>query len=222
MFLVVNNVLTSKELENLVIELEKANFVDGKVTAGWSSKLVKNNNQLDFEDVHAEELEEIVIQALKRNLIFQAAVQPKIIHTIVFSRYEKNMYYGSHVDNIFMGGENFFRADVSFTIFLSDPTTYSGGELITEGTCEDRTYKLPAGSAIIYPSSTLHRVAPVTEGTRLVAVGWIQSLVRDPQQREILFDLDAVRRSIFAKDQKSVEYDILWKTHTNLLRQWAE
>jgi PKHD-type hydroxylase len=222
MFLIVNNVLTSEELENLVIKLEKANFVDGKVTAGWSSKLVKNNNQLDFEDVHAEELEEIVIQALKRNLIFQAAVLPKIIHTIVFSRYEKNMYYGSHVDNVFMGGENFFRADVSFTIFLSDPTTYSGGELITEGTCEDRTYKLPAGSAVIYPSLTLHRVAPVTEGTRLVAVGWIQSLVRDPQQRAILFDLDAVRRSIFAKDQKSVEYDILWKTHTNLLRQWAE
>jgi PKHD-type hydroxylase len=99
---------------------------------------------------------------------------------------------------------------------------YEGGELVIESSDGDRTYKLEAGSAIVYPSSTLHQVEPVTEGVRLAAVGWIQSLVRDPNEREILFDLDTTRRSIFAKEGKTIEFDLISKSYANLLRKWAE
>jgi len=141
---------------------------------------------------------------------------------MLFSRYENGMSYGRHVDNALMGNQEFLRSDVSFTLFLSSPSTYKGGELVIESSDGDRTYKLEGGSAIIYPSSTLHQVEPVTEGVRLAAVGWIQSLVRDPNEREILFDLDTTRRSIFAKEGKTIEFDLISKSYANLLRKWAE
>jgi PKHD-type hydroxylase len=219
MILAIDNVLTPEELQFFVESLSQANFVDGKKTAGWHAKLVKNNTQLEKTSERAVELTDIVKGALERNILLKTAVQPKIIHSILFSRYEKGMSYGSHTDNAFMGK---WRSDVSFTLFLSSPTTYSGGELVVATMCSDRSYKLEAGSAIVYPSSMLHRVEPVTEGVRLVAVGWIQSLVRDPSEREILFELDTVRRSIFAKEGKTLEFDLLSKTHSNLLRKWAD
>jgi PKHD-type hydroxylase len=222
MILAIDNVLNSEEIQFVVKSLSQAEFVDGKTTAGWHAKLVKNNTQLDKKGKLAIELEELVKNALECNILLKAAVQPKIIHSILFSRYEMGMSYGSHTDNAFMGKQNFWRSDVSFTLFLSSPKTYAGGELVMETMGGDRTCKLEAGSAIVYPSSMFHRVEPVTEGVRLVAVGWIQSLVRDPSQREILFDLDTVRRSIFAKEGKTLEFDLLSKTHSNLLRQWGE
>ncbi len=218
----IDNVLTSEELKFLVDSLEQADFVDGKTTAGWHAKFVKNNMQLKSETTYTSALRELVKTALKRNALFQSALQPKIIHSMLFSRYEKGMSYGRHVDNALMGNQEFLRSDVSFTLFLSSPSTYKGGELVIESSDGDRTYKLEAGSAIIYPSSTLHQVEPVTEGVRLAAVGWIQSLVRDPNEREILFDLDTTRRSIFAKEGKTIEFDLISKSYANLLRKWAE
>ena len=132
------------------------------------------------------------------------------------------MSYGSHTDNALMGDQEFWRADVSFTLFLSDPSTYTGGELVIENSDEERCYKLKAGSMIVYPSSTLHRVETVTDGVRLAAVGWVQSLIRDPANREILFDLDTTRRSLFTQSSKTIEFDLISKTYTNLLRKWAE
>ena len=218
----IDNVLTSEELKFLVDSLEQADFVDGKTTAGWHAKFVKNNMQLKSETTYTSALRELVKTALKRNALFQSALQPKIIHSMLFSRYEKGMSYGRHVDNALMGNQEFLRSDVSFTLFLSSPSTYKGGELVIESSDGDRTYKLEAGSAIIYPSSTLHQVEPVTEGVRLAAVGWIQSLVRDPNEREILFDLDTTRRSIFAKEGKTIEFDLISKSYANLLRKWGE
>lgn len=218
----IDNVLTSEELKFLVYTLEQADFVDGKTTAGWHAKFVKNNMQLKSEATYASDLRELVKSALKRNALFQSALQPKIIHSMLFSRYEKGMSYGRHVDNALMGNQEFLRSDVSFTLFLSSPSTYKGGELVIESSDGDRTYKLEAGSAIVYPSSTLHQVEPVTEGVRLAAVGWVQSLVRDPNEREILFDLDTTRRSIFAKEGKTIEFDLISKSYANLLRKWAE
>jgi PKHD-type hydroxylase len=218
----IDNVLTPEELKFLVDNLEQADFVDGKTTAGWHAKFVKNNMQLKSEATYASDLRELVKIALKRNALFQCALQPKIIHSMLFSRYENGMSYGRHVDNALMGNQEFLRSDVSFTLFLSSPSTYKGGELVIESSDGDRTYKLEAGSAIVYPSSTLHQVEPVTEGVRLAAVGWVQSLVRDPNEREILFDLDTTRRSIFAKEGKTIEFDLISKSYANLLRKWAE
>lgn len=218
----IDHLLTSEELKFLVESLEQADFVDGKTTAGWHAKFVKNNMQLKSEATYGSDLRELVKTALKRNALFQSALQPKIIHSMLFSRYDKGMSYGRHVDNALMGNQEFLRSDVSFTLFLSSPSMYEGGELVIESSDGDRTYKLEAGSAIVYPSSTLHQVEPVTEGVRLAAVGWIQSLVRDPNEREILFDLDTTRRSIFAKEGKTIEFDLISKSYANLLRKWAE
>jgi PKHD-type hydroxylase len=218
----IDNVLTPEELQLIVDSLDRADFVDGKTTAGWHAKFVKNNIQLSSESTYAKDLRELVKVALKRNALFQGALQPKIVHSILFSRYETGMSYGRHVDNALMGDREFWRSDVSFTLFLSSPSSYEGGELVIECSDGDRTYKLEAGSAIIYPSSTLHWVEPVVEGVRLAAVGWVQSLVRDASDREILFDLDTARRSIFAKEGKTIEFDLISKSYANLLRKWAE
>jgi PKHD-type hydroxylase len=218
----IENILTPEELKYLVDTLAQATFVEGKLTAGWGAKLVKNNLQLEKHAKEAAEFREIVETALQRNTILQMAVQPKYIHSVLFSRYEVGMSYGTHVDNAFMAKEQFLRSDVSFTLFLNPLSSYAGGDLVVETLDGERSYKLDAGSILVYPSSTLHRVEPVTEGVRLVVVGWIQSLVRDQSQREILFDLDTVRRSIFSKEGKTAEFDLLSKTYANLLRKWGE
>ncbi|MEW6496909.1 MAG: Fe2+-dependent dioxygenase [Cyanobacteriota bacterium] len=218
----IDNVLTSEELQLIVETLDQADFVEGKTTAGWHAKSVKDNMQLKGEATYAKQLRERVKSALKRNALFQSAIQPKSIHTILFSRYEKGMSYGTHVDNALMGDREFWRSDVSFTLFLSSPSTYDGGKLVIEGSDGDRTYKLEAGSMIVYPSSTLHRVEEVTAGVRLATVGWVQSFIRDPNERELLFDLDTARRSIFAREGKTIEFDLISKSYANLLRKWAE
>ena len=211
------DVLSADELSQIREALAKAEFVDGKVTAGWYAKQVKHNQQLKRDA--GREMEATVKEALSRHPLFQVAVRPKQLHSLRFSRYGVGMSYGTHADNAMMGG---CRSDVSFTLFLNDPADYEGGELVVEGADDEQRYKLEAGSAIIYPSSTLHRVNEVTQGQRLVVVGWVQSLIRDPAQRELLFDIDTVRRSIFAQHGKTAEFDLLSKSVSNLLRRWAE
>ncbi len=221
MIVCIPNVLTADEIAHLQNCLAVAEFMDGKLTAGWHAKLVKHNQQLP-KNSDTEALKQILQTALKRNALFQAIAFPKVIHSILFSRYQAGMSYGRHVDNALMGGGHFWRSDVSFTVFLNNPDDYAGGELVIEGADSEQAFKLEAGSAIAYPSTTLHRVDPVTSGERLVAVGWVQSLIRAADQREILFDLDVVKRSLFAKDGKSDEFDLLSKSVANLLRKWAE
>lgn len=211
------DVLSTDELNQIRAELAVAEFVDGKTTAGWYAKQVKHNQQL--KSGAGQTLEATVKDALSRHPLFQAAVRPKQLHSLRFSRYGTGMSYGTHADNAMMGG---YRSDVSFTLFINAPTDYEGGELVVEGADDEQSYKLPEGHAIIYPSSTLHRVNQVIQGQRLVVVGWVQSLVRDPAQRELLFDIDTVRRSIFAHHGKTAEFDLLSKSVSNLLRRWAE
>ena len=214
--------VTPEELETTLTLLQQAEFIDGKTTAGRYVKSVKNNQQIKTDTEITSELRNIVLEALKRNELFQVAARPKIIRPIIFSRYDVGMYYGSHFDNAIMGDESISRSDVSLTLFLTDPNTYQGGELVIETSLGEQSFKLDAGSAIVYPSSTLHRVETVTEGTRWAAVTWIQSLIRDPSQREILFDLDTARRSIFQQYGKTIEFDLIAKSHANLLRKWAD
>lgn len=221
MLLCIVNVLTPDELELITSKLVTAEFVDGKTTAGWHARLVKHNTQLDSNSTIGAEVKSIVLAALQRNALLQMAARPKLIRPPLFSRYEAGMAYGSHVDNALMG-DPLMRSDVSATLFLNSTDAYQGGELVIETSQGEESIKLDAGSMVIYPSSTLHRVEPVTQGVRLVAVTWIQSLVRDAHNREILFDLDTARQIIFEKYGKTAEFDLLCKSHANLLRKWAD
>ncbi|XZN99335.1 MAG: Fe2+-dependent dioxygenase [Microcoleus sp.] len=216
------NILTSEELGLIIDRLKNAEFVDGKLTAGWYAQQVKNNAQLKNDAAPTQELRNLVNQALKRNSLFQIAARPKAIRPIMFSRYQGGMYYGTHIDNAIMGDEELMRSDLSLTLFLSDPATYTGGELVIESAQGEQAFKLDAGSMVVYPTTTLHRVEPVTEGERLAAVTWVQSLVRDAHKREILFDLDTVRDTLFQKSGKTAEFDLLSKSIANLLRKWAD
>lgn len=221
MILCIGDILTPTELEAVVAKLETAEFVDGKATAGWHARLVKRNTQLPQGSPALAVVREIVSAALQRHVLFQMAVRPHIIRPMLISRYDIGMSYGTHVDNALMHDPS-MRSDVSMTLFLSDPATYEGGELIIESTQGEAAFKLPAGSAIVYPSSTLHRVEAVTQGVRLAAVTWIQSLVRDPNRREILFDLDTARQTLFEASGKTPAFDLISKSHANLLREWIE
>lgn len=212
-------VLSPEQLQEIRAVLDQAEFVDGKLTAGWHAQLVKHNQQLAAQAPQADSLKQQIYQAIAKHPLVQSALRPKQIHSLLFSRYDVGMSYGRHTDNALMGG---LRSDVSFTLFLNDPDEYTGGELVIEQADTEQRYKLPAGTAIAYPSTTLHRVETVTTGTRLVVVGWIQSYIRDAQKREILFDLDVTRRSLFAKFGKTDEFDLLSKSIANLVRLWAE
>ena len=153
--------------------------------------------------------------------MFAAAVLPRRFAPPLFARYVPGMEFGTHMDNPLMGPDH-LRSDVSVTIFLSEPEDYDGGELVMETTGGEAAYKLPAGSAVTYPTTMLHRVEPVTRGTREVAVTWAQSLVRRADQREILFDLERVGRTIFERDGKSEEFDLINKSTANLRRMWVD
>jgi PKHD-type hydroxylase len=217
----IDNIISPDELTEIKQVLAQAEFVDGKLTAGWHAKLVKNNQQLKA-GISEKELKTKIRHALNQNALFQSAIRPKSIHSLLFSRYSEGMSYDTHVDNALMNNNGLCRSDVSFTLFLNSPQKYTGGELIIEGVQEEQSYKLDAGSAILYPSTTLHRVNPVTQGTRLVTVGWVQSIIRDGSDRELLFDLETARRAIFAKSGKTPEFDLVSKSIANLLRKWAE
>lgn len=222
MILHLDNILTPDNLITINELLETVEFIDGKTTAGWYARLVKNNQQLSNLSPCAQTLQNLIYDALEENVVFQMATLPRNVHSILFSRYEQGMSYGSHIDNALMGKTTLWRSDISFTLFLNSPSEYEGGELVLEEISGERSFKLEAGSLILYPSYTLHRVETITWGVRKVVVGWVQSLVRNPVNREILFDLDTVRRCIFNKEGKTTEFDLLSKCHANLLRQFAE
>lgn len=221
MIVCIPNLLTNEELVHINQALSIAEFVDGRLTAGWHAKLVKQNQQLP-KTPDTSELKGIIRKALQRNQLFQAVARPRAIHSLLLSRYQEGMAYGRHVDNALMKDGGLLRSDLSFTVFLNSPDDYEGGELVIEGADSETPYKLAAGSAIAYPSTSLHRVDPVQSGERLVAVGWVQSLIRNAEQREVLFDLVTTQRSLFAKEGKNDEFDLISKSIANLLRMWAE
>ena len=221
MILCIGEVLAADRLAAFRERLTGLSFVDGAATAGWHARLVKRNRQAP-SGAETKELQAELAETLARHELFQMACRPRRMRPILFSRYEPGMEYGTHVDDALMGGADPVRSDLSFTLFLSPPESYDGGELVVESTAGEQAFKLPAGSLVLYPSSTLHRVAPVTRGERLAAVSWVQSQVRDPGGREILFDLDTARRTLFQREGKTREFDLLSKSLANLLRLWAE
>ena len=219
MQIVIANVLSADEIKLVREQLSAAAFVDGRATAGWAAKLVKENLQARGDDRSLETARKLIADRILGNELFRLAARPKALTPLLLSRYEPGMRYGSHVDDALMHG---MRTDVSFTLFLSDPADYAGGELVIESAAGEDSFKLDAGSLVAYPSAALHHVAEVTRGARLAAVGWARSYVRDSAKRELLFDLDTARRKLFEREGKTPEFDLLSKSITNLLRMWAE
>lgn len=189
----------------------------GVETAGWHAREVKNNHQLDRGCPLHQQLAAAVQEQLEAHPLVQAAAFPRRIHGVLFSRSGVGEGYGRHVDNAWMAGG---RTDLSFTVWLSEPDTYQGGELVLESPSGEEAFRLPAGHALVYPSTLLHRVEPVSRGERLVAVGWIESRIRQTEQRELLFELDTARRALFARSGKDDVFDLISRSYSNLLRTW--
>lgn len=220
--LVVENVLSPQEVVDISQCLKAVEFQDGKTTAGWHSRLVKNNEQASVANQNMSDVQDKILGAIQRNQIVRMACIPYRFTPITISRYRKGMEYGLHVDDPIHFSQPIVRADVSFTLFLNDPESYDGGELMTRANNATLSAKLKAGSGVFYPSGSVHKVQPVQSGQRLAAIGWIQSMVRSAEKREILFDLDTSARQLFEKEGKTDVFDTLAKTAANLLRMWSE
>lgn len=222
MILCLADVLTAEAVAELLSLTAGGSWTDGTRTAGWAAREVKRNRQL-AKGTAAAEAATIVRAGLEAHQVFRAASLVRRMRDPMFARYEAGEEYGLHVDDALMGsGADPLRTDLSVTVFLSPPTAYDGGELVLDSPAGEQTIKLDAGSAVLYPSTFLHRVAPVTRGERRVAVTWVQSLVRSAEQRAILFDLDQARRDLFAREGRSPAFDLIAKSYANLLRLWAE
>lgn len=219
MLLQIADLLDQETISRLREWLAGATFEDGRATAGSEARQVKHNEQVDEDDANLRAMQKLVTRRLWKHPLFAMAAQPKVIRPPLFSRYVPGMAYGSHVDNALMGR---VRCDLSLTLFLSDPADYDGGALVIESASGEQDVKLAAGSGVLYPSTALHRVAPVERGQRLAAVTWVRSLVRDAARREILFDLETAWHGLSQRHGKLPELDLLSKTSANLLRMWAE
>ena len=212
-----HQLLNAEEINVIKKELEETNqdWEDGKNTAGSHASKVKNNLQLKRQSDISKKLSTIVKKKLLNNELIKSFTLPKRLHGIMFTKSLKGMSYGRHIDNAFMSSG---RADLSFTIFLSEKKQYEGGELLIENLNAENEFKLNIGEILIYPSTYLHSVQEVQKGERMVCVGWIESYVKSIEEREYLFDLDAGAKSLLAKHGRSDELDLIFKSYSNLLR----
>jgi PKHD-type hydroxylase len=225
MLLQIPNVLSAEQAAQLRARVAAAQWVDGNATAGHQSAQVKNNEQLPEESPVAREAGERVAAALSRNQLFFSAALPRQVYPPLFNRYTGNMCFGNHVDGavrVHAPTGRRLRADISATLFLTPPGEYEGGELLVEDTYGVHSVKLAAGDMVIYPATSLHRVAPVTRGARISSFFWIESMVRDDGRRALLFDMDmAIVR--LSRDVAQHEGLVsLTGCYHNLLRMWAD
>ena len=212
-----HQLLNPEELKSLRKSLSNVDlpWEDGKKTAGNQASLVKNNLQLEKGSDISKKLSILITKKILKDNLIKSFALPKNIHGTMFTKSQKGMKYGRHIDNAYMSSG---RADLSFTIFLSEKNDYEGGELLIENLNFENKFKLNSGEIIIYPSTYLHSVQEVISGERLAFVGWIQSYVKSIEEREYLFDLDAGARSLLAKHGRSDELDLIFKSYSNLLR----
>lgn len=225
MLLRIPNVLNPEELAKLQDLMAKANWVDGKVTAGTQSAQVKRNMQLPEESEVAETSRKIVLQALSRNALFFSAALPKKIYPPLFNQYREGMDFGAHIDNAVRTHAltgNHVRTDISSTLFISPPESYEGGELVIEDTYGVQSVKLPAGDMVLYPGTSLHHVRPVSKGARIACFFWTQSMIRDDGQRTLLFDMDAAISTLRQEHGDSAAVIRLTGNYHNLIRMWAD
>jgi PKHD-type hydroxylase len=230
MLLRIQNVLTPDELTQVRELILSANWGDGRVTAGSQSGAVKNNRQLSEESDLAQQARHIVSVALARNPMFVTGALPKTVYPPLFNRYgQEANAFGDHIDNAVRthaATARHVRTDISCTLFLSDPTSYEGGELVVQDTYGEQRIKFEAGDLVMYPGTSVHRVEPVTQGERLASFFWIESMVRQDAQRRLLFDMDmailALRQKAQNESVESAEIVKLTGCYHNLLRMWAD
>jgi PKHD-type hydroxylase len=221
----VPKVLTAEQVAECRRQLAGADWSDGKLTAGEQGALVKKNRQLPDLSPVGRQLGELILTALSRNPLFFSAALPLKTVPPLFNRYEGGEQYGLHIDGAVRavpGTSHFIRTDLSSTLFLTDPAEYEGGELVVVDTYGQHSVKLPAGDLILYTSGSLHRVNPVTRGARVSSFFWTQSMVRDAQQRETLYQLDQTIQKIRGKQGETDETVALAGHYHNLLRMWSE
>jgi len=225
MILHIPNVLSEEQIKECRKLLDEANWIDGKTTAGDQAKQVKNNQQLEEKDKLTQYLREMVTDALRCNPLFISAALPNHIISPFFNRYENSGDYGNHVDNSILYDTQMnknYRTDISCSLFFTDPEEYEGGEMVIEDTYGTHEVKLPAGDLILYPSTSLHRVEPVTKGVRMVSFMWVQSMIRSAWKRSVLFELDNNIQSLrlkYGETQEAVNFSIHYH---KLMQEWSE
>jgi PKHD-type hydroxylase len=225
MMLHVPEVLSAEQVRAGRAALESAPWVDGRVTAGPQSARVKDNSQVPDDHPAVREVGDMILQALQRSPLFMSAALPLRVFPPMFNRYEGGQTFGNHVDNAIRQVPRAplrIRTDLSATLFISDPSEYDGGELLVEDTYGVHSVKLPAGHLVLYPSTSLHRITPVTRGARMASFFWIQSLVRDDGARALLFDLDTAIQQLGGAVPDHPATVQLTGVYHNLLRRWAE
>jgi PKHD-type hydroxylase len=228
MLVVIPDILTQPELQKITATLRSEDFLDGRLTAGPRTASIKSNLQTDVKGGATRELQEMIHAALMRHSTFVTVAAPKRILPVRFNLYKQGMFYGDHVDNAIMGGTpgepDAVRVDLSFTLFISPPESYDGGELVIKSGYGRQTFKLPAGQLVVYPTYFFHEVTPVTRGERLACVSWMQSMIRNPVQRELILDLAIAAQAIASKDPagRAAAANLIDKVQKNLLRLWIE
>lgn len=222
MLVEIPQVLAGEQLVLVRRMLANAPFIDGRRSAGLAAQRVKDNMELDPKASEAAKLNQLVLGSLYQNSLFKSAALPHRISGAFFARYQEGMSYGDHIDDPVMGEKTRYRSDIAVTVFLSEPDSYRGGELLIRTSFGTKEVKLAAGDAVIYPASSLHQVKQITEGERLVAVAWVQSLVRDPAKRELLYDLDLARQSLRRVTPDALVTAKVDSVFVNLVRMWAE
>jgi PKHD-type hydroxylase len=223
--LTIPDLLTPERVAQARQRLDEANWVDGRATAGPQSARAKDNEQLPEDHPAARELGDLILNALGQNPLFISAALPSKVFPPLFNRYRGGHAFGTHVDNAIRqvpGTPHRIRTDLSATLFLSSPDEYDGGELQIEDTYGLHSVKLPAGDLVLYPSTSLHHVQPVTRGMRVAAFFWIQSMVRDDGARTLLFDLDTAIQRVNLDTPAHAAAVPLTGVYHNLLRRWAE
>ena len=222
MFKQLDNVLSGADLAHVHSVLNEVNFEDGAATAGAAARKVKHNLQASTGSTNLDALNRLVLEALLRHDALRLYAMPLRFLPPIFSRYEPGMQYGVHIDNAIMGRQPAVRTDVAVTLFLTPPEQYDGGELIIGVEPNAPRLKLMAGSAVAYPATALHRVAEVSRGRRTAAVTWLQSAVRDSQQRETIADLAVALRFMRESAPQALETELIARTRANLIRMWAD
>lgn len=223
MLLTLPKLLNPAQLDKMHEVLADAEFVDGRHTAGFAAAKVKHNEEMRPDSRRMQLLIRILMASLGHHPTFRFGVLPHRVADPIFARYRPGMTYGEHVDDPIMGSSGpRFRSDVSMTVFLNPPEDYDGGELVIRTAFGEHQVKLPAGDALVYPSSSLHRVAAVSRGERLVALTWIQSYVRDPARRELLYELNQAREVLLKQAPQAEHTALVDRSYANLVRMWGE
>jgi PKHD-type hydroxylase len=219
----IKGVLDREQLATVQQLITAGKFSDGSSSAGMAARRVKHNEELVLEQKPMRDLNNLVMGKLVKHPVYRSAALPLKIAAPYYAHYTQGMSYGEHVDDPIMGsGPEIYRSDISVTIFLNNPDDYDGGELVVQTSFGEQQVKLPAGDAILYPSSSVHRVAEVTRGERLVAVSWIQSLVQEPGRRALLHDLNQAREKLLREKPDADETRQVNQSYINLVRMWSE